>query len=123
MGGVRDQAITAADWLPTIMELCDVPLPDVTLDGRSILPIIRSADAPTHHTVMHWHWQDKWAAREGDWKLLGKGQEGQFLGNLNDPQPEKKNHIKEQPGIVQRLQSLHSQWLKDVQPEPQGAPK
>jgi arylsulfatase A len=116
MGAVRDQAITAADWLPTIMELCDVPLPEVTLDGKSILPIIRSADAPTHHTVMHWHWQDKWAAREGDWKLLGKGQESQFLGNLNDPQPEKKNYIEEQPDIVKRLQALHVEWLKDVQP-------
>ena len=37
-GAVRDQAITAMDWMPTILDLCDVPKPDVKLDGKSILP-------------------------------------------------------------------------------------
>jgi len=116
-GAVRDQAITAADWFPTIMELCNVPLPNVELDGRSIVPIIRSSDAPTHHKVMHWNWQNAWAAREGDWKLIGSGKKGRFLGNLSDPQPEKKNYIKEKPDIAKRLQALHNEWLKEVQPE------
>jgi len=115
-GVVRDQAITAADWLPTIMELCRVPLPDVKLDGRSLLPIIRSADAPTHHQVMHWQWQNRWAVRQGDWKLLGTGDKAQFLGNLADEQPEMINHAAEQPELVERLKKLHEAWVEEVTP-------
>ena len=113
-GIVRDQAISAADWFPTITELCGIPLPDVKLDGRSIMPIIRSAAAPTHHRVMNWHWRNGWAVREGSWKLIGKGGAALSLGNLDDPQPEAVNYIKERPDIVTRLQKLHNDWLKEV---------
>jgi arylsulfatase A-like enzyme len=47
-GIARDQAITMADWLPTVAEPCGVTLPKVKLDGQSLMPIIRSADTPTH---------------------------------------------------------------------------
>jgi len=115
-GVVRDQAITAADWLPTVMELCRVPPPDVKLDGRSLLPIIRSADAPTHHQIMHWQWQNRWAVRQGDWKLLGTGNQAQFLGNLADEQPERINHAAGQPELVERLKKLHEAWAQEVTP-------
>ncbi|MHC4506815.1 MAG: sulfatase-like hydrolase/transferase, partial [Planctomycetota bacterium] len=115
-GVVRDQAITAADWFPTIMALCSLPLPEVTLDGRSLLPIIKSADAPTHHKVMHWQWQSKWAVREGPWKLIGRSRKPEFLGSLDDPRPETKNYIKEKPDIAARLKKLHDEWAKDVRP-------
>ena len=66
---------------------------------------------------MHWQWDDRWAVRQGNWKLIGEGKKGQSLGNLSDPQPEKKNYIKEKPEIVKRLQELHDEWLKEVEPE------
>ncbi len=118
-GVVRDQAITAADWYPTVLDLCGVPAPKVKLDGASLLPIIRSADVPTHHKVMHWQWQSRWAVREGDWKLIGSGDKGRgklFLGNLADEQPERKNYAKQKPEIVKRLAQLHSQWIDEVSP-------
>ena len=115
-GVVRDQAITLADWLPTIAELCDARLPQVTLDGKSLLPIITSADEPSHHKVMHWQWHTKWAVRKGPWKLIGAKDQKQWLGNLNDAEPEAKNHLDEQPEIATRLHELHNQWAKDVAP-------
>jgi arylsulfatase A len=115
-GVVRDQAITACDWLPTIMELCNVPLPEVMLDGESIVSIINSANKPTHHKIMHWNWHDNWAAREGEWKLLGKEEKGHFLGNLNDSLPEKENYIEEKPEIAKHLEKLHNEWFEEVQP-------
>ncbi|MCA9267315.1 MAG: sulfatase-like hydrolase/transferase [Planctomycetales bacterium] len=114
-GQVRDQAITAADILPTVLTLCDVPLPDVKLDGQSLLPIVESAKAPSHHDVLHWQWQKKWAVREGDWKLIFDGKE-MFLGNLAEDEPEVKDHAQEQPEIVARLAELHEQWSQEVQP-------
>lgn len=117
-GIVRDQAITAMDWMPTILDLCQVPLPDVKLDGKSILPLIKSESAKSHYQVMHWQWGNRWAVREGDWKLIDNDKEGgQSLGNLSDPQPEKENYIKEKPDIAKRLQALHNQWLIEVEPE------
>ena len=114
-GKVRDQAITAADVFPTILELCQIDPPKETLDGQSLLPIIESADAPSYHEVMHWQWQQKWAVRRGDWKLIATGDE-LFLGNLADEQPEAKNHAEEQPEIVAELTQLHDEWLKEVTP-------
>ncbi len=107
---VRDQAITAMDWLPTIVDLCGVDLPKVKLDGKSLVPIIKSESAKTYNQIMHWQWGDRWAVREGEWKLIGD-----FLGNLNNAQPERKNYIKEKPEIAKRLLALHNEWLKEVQ--------
>lgn len=117
-GAVRDQAISCMDWFPTIMELCGVPLPEVKLDGQSIMPIIKSADAPTHHKVMHWHFEQRWAVREGDWKLISAPQgEPDFLGSLADEEPERRNYIKEKPEIAEKLFQLHNDWIKEMMPK------
>ncbi len=114
---VRDQAITAADFYPTILELCGVPLPKCTLDGRSLLPIIKDAKAPSHHKVMHWQWQNRWAVRDGDWKLLGAGSKPRELVTLAGDKPERENFLKKHPDIVQRLLKLHNEWIKEVMPK------
>ncbi len=132
----RDQAITLADFYPTILGLCGAPLPDCKLDGRDLLPIIKSAKTPTHHKTMHWQWQNKWAVRQGDWKLIYNGKDTTdkwqghpeprrkipkvFLANLADNQPELKNHAKEKLQIVKHLMKLHEQWQKDVMPAGSG---
>lgn len=117
-GVVRGQAITACDWIPTILDLCGVNEPaDVVLDGRSLLPIIND-DAPTHHKVMHWQWQNRWAVREGDWKLISPN----LLVNLADAEPERTNHARDKLEIVERLRRLHDAWLKRVTPGTHGAP-
>ncbi len=121
-GVVRDQAVTAMDWMPTILQLCDVTLPDVELDGNSLLPVIESATAKSPYQVMHWQWGNRWAVREGEWKLLGQDAEGRSLGNLNDAEPEKKDYLEEKPDVVAHLLTLHNEWAKDVQPK-QGARK
>ena len=116
-GVVRDQAVTAMDWLPTVVDLCGLKLPDAKLDGKSLTPIIESADAPSHYKVMHWQWGNQWAVRRGEWKLLGNGAKGRFLANLNDPEPEMKNHLKAQPKLVTELAALHGEWVKQTAPK------
>ena len=114
-GAVRDQAITAADWYPTLLELCGVKLPDVTLDGASLLPIILD-NRPSHHEVMHWQWQNRWAVRKEDWKLIQQGK-NVFLGNLSDAEPERKNYAEEEPGLVKELRALHEAWAREIAEE------
>lgn len=115
-GAVRDQAITAADWYPTILELCGLKKPDVELDGHSTLPLINDAKAPSKHKTLHWGWGNGWAVRKGDWKLIGAGNKPRFLGSLSDEKPEQKNYLKDKPELSQELHALHQSWMKRVQP-------
>ena len=120
-GKVRHQAITAADIYPTVLDVCGVEPPEVRLDGRSLLPILSDPKAKSHHAVMYWQWFDRWAVREGAWKLihdprLGRG-DSPFLGNLDEANPERTNHATAQPEVVKRLTSLHGRWARQV-----GAP-
>lgn len=130
---VRDQAITIADFFPTILDLCGLALPDCRLDGQSLMPIIKSSQTPSHHKVIYWQWGESWAVREGDWKLIYNGRDttdewqghpqprreipNVFLGNLADAQPELKNYADEKPEVVRRLMKLHEEWAKDVEPQ------
>ena len=130
-GAVRTQMGTACDWLPTIAELCDVPLPNTKIDGLSLVPIIQSADAKGPHDVFHWQsgggmGGPHWAVRQGDWKLIGNPKDTSnkaplgkddklFLVNLADDVTEMKNVAAEHPEVVERLKQLHEQWIREVQ--------
>lgn len=119
-GIVRDQTITAMDWYPTVLELCRVKQPGVSFDGRSLIPLIESAEAQSPHTVLHFQWFNSWAVREGDWKLIcrrGRGKNAKpryTLHNLAEEHPEVADHAAERKEIVTRLQQLHDAWEQDV---------
>jgi arylsulfatase A len=122
---VRNQVAVSIDWMPTIAEYCAVKLPNVNIDGKSIVPVIESADASSPHDVLHWATGKHWAVREGDWKLIHDGPETEykgrkipqvenFLSNMTEDITETKNKAEAYPEIVERLTSLHEQWLQDV---------
>lgn len=124
-GEVRNQLCTACDWLPTIAELCGVSLPDRKLDGTSIVPVIRSADAKTPHEIFHWQTGgNQWAVRAGEWKLIGNprdtsnkaplGQQDRlFLSNLAEDESEMTNLAPNNADVVKRLQKLHTDWVAE----------
>lgn len=112
-GIVRDQAVTIMDWLPSLVEWCGGDLPDVKLDGRSLQPVIDSADAPSPHSVLYFQWQNNWAVREGDWKLIRQGKNS-TLHNLADENPEEKDYHEEKPEIVEALLDRYDEWAADV---------
>jgi len=122
---VREQAVTAMDWYPTILDLCHVvPNPPLKLDGKSVLPLLSDSHAPSPYDVLYWQWQKGWTVRRGDWKLVVNGSLGigrekldkVYLARLSDDPPESINHAKENPEIVDQLRSLHEVWSKDVMP-------
>ena len=115
-GMVRDQAITACDIMPTIMDLCHISRPKgMVLDGKSLVSIIQE-NVETHHKVMHWGWQNKWMVRRGDWKLIMQDRKGKKLElyNLADELPEQTNYINSKPELAQELKTLHEKWIKEV---------
>jgi arylsulfatase A-like enzyme len=130
-GVARNQMATALDWLPTIAQLCRIPLPDRRLDGKSLVDVIQSESAPSPHRQLHWQsgrgWNRKpqWAVREGDWKLLGnpndtsqiaplRAGDERFLVNLKQDPGERRNLRKTHPDVVERLEELHERWLEEV---------
>ncbi len=125
-GEVRDQVVTIMDWFPTILSLCEVPLPPKSpkLDGHDLGPVIASAEAESGYgDVLHFAWGNGWAVRDGDWKLIGNtnprtGESSVTLRNLSDERPEAKDHAAGQPDIVARLTELHETWVEDVTPKP-----
>ncbi|MCK4886010.1 MAG: sulfatase-like hydrolase/transferase [Planctomycetes bacterium] len=112
----RDQVATSMDWLSTCAAICDIKLPGLSLDGKNILPILKSSKAPTPHKILHWQWKNKttkkWAVREGDWKLVS--QNGLFLSNMAVDPSETKNLASKHPKKVSHLSNLHTQWLASL---------
>jgi len=122
---VRNQMAASIDWMPTIAEYCGVKPPDVNIDGKSIVPVIESVDAPSPHDILHWETGKHWAIREGDWKLVHNGpatdykgrnipQVENFLSNMTEDVTETKNLAEAYPETVKRLTNLHEQWLNEV---------
>ena len=129
-GETRDQAISNMDFFPTLCELLEIPFPEDKLDGKSLLPIINSVNAVSPHEVMHWQWQESWAVRRGNWKLIYKGQDTTdkfsghpirdrkmpeyFLAKLDDTNPEEINYALKYPDVVKELLQLHQAWANEV---------
>ncbi|WP_231615787.1 sulfatase family protein [Novipirellula artificiosorum] len=65
------EPVMSIDLLPTICDLLDAPLPEKTIDGRNILPILRAEqDAKSPHQALFFYaGQQLQAVRSGDWKL------------------------------------------------------
>lgn len=112
-GIVRDQAVTIMDWLPSLVEWCGAEMPEVKLDGRSLQPIIDSAETPSAHPVLYFQWQNQWAVREGDWKLITRG-DNATLRNLKDQKPEEKDYFETKPEIAKALRERYDAWAADV---------
>jgi len=117
---VRNQAITTMDWFPTLLDICQLTVPQVELDGRNILPLINDPDMTTPHKQFFFQWQQNWAVREGDWKLIRtRGRQANSpeilsLHQLTGESPEATDHADGHPEIVRHLQQLYTDWATDV---------
>ena len=113
-GEVRDQAITAMDWFPTVLDYCGVKRPDAKLDGKALQKVIASKDAASPHEIIYFQWQKMWAVRKGDWKVIHQRNGKKQLYNLADEEPERKDYAAEKPDVMKQLTGLHEAWAKDV---------
>jgi arylsulfatase A len=124
-GEARNQMVSAMDWLPTLAELCGVKLLDPDLDGRSMVRIFESEDAPEIHQTLYWQMGKQWAVREGPWKLithpinpvandpLSKADLKEMLVNLDVDPEERHNLIKDHPEKAKALGGLRPAWARE----------
>jgi arylsulfatase A len=121
-GEVRNQLAVNADWMPTLADLCGIDLDTGELDGRSLIPVIQDENAESQHINGYcWKSNRQWAAREGDWKLLGNPlieheefapADSLFLVNLKNDPGEMNNLAEENPEKVGELINLYEKWLE-----------
>ncbi len=102
------------DIFPTYLEAANAPTPAGRgLDGVSLLPLLASGDGLGERTLF-WAYRDQRAVRQGNWKLLIRGDNPPMLFNLHDDIAEKNDLSGQHPGRVNTLSSALAQWEKDV---------
>ncbi|MCA9028052.1 MAG: sulfatase [Planctomycetaceae bacterium] len=70
-GSVCHEFAATIDIFPTVAGLIDAPLPEHTIDGQDIWPLMSGLpDAQSPHEVYYYYWGNELQAiRSGDWKL------------------------------------------------------
>jgi len=122
---VKSQAVTSMDWYPTILDLCGIKKNEsVSFDGKSLVPMIMDKGDKKIHDEFHWAWQNQWAVRVGDWKLIGRGSwdlkpgqkipPGTHLGKISGEAPENKNYASEKKELLKELKDAHDRWSEMV---------
>ena len=132
-GEVRDQLVCSIDWYPTLAELAGAEIPATHhVDGKSLVSLLRSGGLPSPHRELYWRMGNgnhaRWAAREGDWKILGKTRETVrpegipelseedkelFLVDLKSDPGETTNLRTENPEVVERLLEIREKYEAD----------
>ncbi len=110
---VRSQMATGCDWFPTILSLCNVPAASHRIDGKSLMPIIKSEDATSAHTSFNWKLGKALAIREGPWKLVVTGKKVELYDIPNDL-GEARNLADERPEVVTHLKDVSQAYWKSL---------
>ena len=116
---VRDQMVIGVDWLPTLLDYLNQPIPE--LDGKSLKQVIDNNEKSPHHTY-YWKQGITWAIRQGDWKLIGFVHDPQqkaplnpdkdtlFLANIKQDPGALTNYADKFPEKTQQLLKSYLQW-------------
>ena len=137
-GSVCSHVVSSVDFYPTILEMLGLePKPGQTLDGESIVPLLKQA-GKLRRDAIFCHFPHGFGARtppatyvrKGDWKLIrvydtsGPFTEPFMLFNLRDDIGETTNLAAKHPDKVKELDALIDRFLADtaaVVPKPNPA--
>ncbi|HYW80991.1 MAG TPA: arylsulfatase [Thermoguttaceae bacterium] len=119
--GTVVRPITAhIDLLPTIVELCGVPMPKtLPLDGKSLVPLLRGSatDWPARmiHTqrLANGKKPNIGSIRTDRWRAVNYGKRWELYDMVADP-GQKNDIAKQHPEVVDRLATASDAMFKDV---------
>jgi arylsulfatase A-like enzyme len=107
------------DVLPTLLELCNVPLPkNLALDGRSLVPLLEGKSWAERILFTSNNGSNDvkpfpGAARSQQYRLVNEGR-GYELFDLQADPGQKKNIAPEKPEVVAELSQAYENWFRDV---------
>jgi len=113
-GKTNSATVISMDFLPTFAHLAGLRLPEGhVIDGQNITPCLEGEPLPTAR-ALHWLHGESWAVRKGPWKLIGKGDQGLALYDVEHDLEEQHDHLGEKAEFAQELLNLHREWVKSV---------
>lgn len=134
---VCETPITHVDLMPTLASLAGAALPEQTIDGVDLSPLLRNATATLPRDALFLHFpvylesyvhDDGWRTTPGsfiiagDWKLIEYFEDGRKeLYHLGEDIGETRNLIDAQPEMARKLHDRLAGWRSDVNaamPEP-----
>jgi arylsulfatase A-like enzyme len=127
-GSICPEPVHAVDLYPTFLELLGLkPHPDQTIDGVSLVPLLRNPQARLPREAVFNYFPIGGPARpggvtvrRGDWKLIRWFETSRMypsqheLYNLRDDLGEADNQAERQPGLVKELDALIDRFLQDT---------
>lgn len=126
-GTANDRTFSSIDLYPTLAAVAEVPLPEKSIDGKNVWPLMRGdegAENPHEHYIISTNWDvEAVISSDGKWKLhlphgyrdvVTAGNDGErgivktsqieeSLFNLFDDPLEEKNLIADHPVIAEQL--------------------
>lgn len=116
--GTTDATVLSMDVLPTLLSLANEKLPpDFATTGVDFSSVITQRERLPERTTF-WRYRQQWAVRQGDWKLLIRG-DSTYLFNLRDDLIEQNNLANRYPEKLNNLLDTLSQWEAVVDQIPQ----
>lgn len=132
-GSKSDEVVIGIDIYPTLLEITGTAKPeDAKLDGVSLVPILRDANAQLARDAIFWHFPaylqgqgdpgggpfrttPAGAIRSGDWKLIEWFETGRLeLYNLREDIGESRNLANEHPEKLRELHQRMKAWRTEV---------
>jgi arylsulfatase A-like enzyme len=121
-GSVISTPVSSPDFFPTLLEAAGAkPAPGQTLDGLSLLPVLKGGTLPERALFWHYpHYGNQGGApaaavRRGDWKLLEwlEDNRAELFNLAQDPGEQTDLTGKEPQHVAQLRAELHA-WQKQV---------
>jgi arylsulfatase A-like enzyme len=128
-GTTTNEFLTALEVLPTLAKAAGAKLPDVTLDGFDMLPVLQGR-AKSPRTEMFWNWPSVYhAARVGQYKWVSyvpRGKRGlvperEELFDVTADLAETRNLAAEKPEVLAKVKARFAAWQREMEAaEPRG---
>jgi arylsulfatase A-like enzyme len=119
--GVSEHVTAFWDFLPTVAELVQQPIPQ-NLDGLSILPTITGKGAQRTHEFLYWEFHEggtKQAVRHGNWKAIRPSPSKPLqLYDLTTDISETMNVAQKNPEVIAKIEA----YLKTARTESKEFP-
>ncbi len=108
------------DVLPTLLELCNVPMPKtLPQDGRSLVPLLEGKDKDWPDRTLFTQHQlrpNTGAVRTERYRLVNEGRGWELFDMASDP-AQKTNIAEAQPDVAQRLITAYDTWWREIVPQ------